>query len=111
MKHIGLFALAFLCSNNLLEANATIQQGLRHDFPPNNHNIYTLHGVISIRQADFSQAKVVLEEAIIAANKIISQSPKLYDAYYAKGIALSGLVLLGDMSNFQKAVESFLVSA
>jgi tetratricopeptide (TPR) repeat protein len=89
----GWIALAHLYTGNLPAARAAAETAHKYDVPHNNHNVAALLGIITLRQNDVTAAQEAFTAAIQHADKILGQTPELYDALDAKGIALCGLAL------------------
>lgn len=63
--------------------------------PNNNHNASALHGIIALRQGDEVAARGAFVRAIGQADEILSKTAEYYSALDAKGLALSGLAVVG----------------
>lgn len=100
-------AAACLYQKNLSVARAIAEEACDYDYPPNNHNVKTLLGVIALCQGDRVAAQQAFQEAIAHANKILGKKVQLYKALDAKGLALAGLALCDKMERLQEASESF----
>jgi hypothetical protein len=64
----------------------------------NNHNVHALRGVIALRQASqdlpgFGNLEGLFTAAIAHADALLAQTPELFDALDAKGLALCGLAV------------------
>src|SRR5690606_16038108 len=57
-------AKAHLFSRDLLKARATIEAACRYDVPQNNHNVWALYGVITLRQGDQAAAHKAFATAV-----------------------------------------------
>ncbi len=89
-------AQAYLFQNDLVNARATIEAALGYDVPQNNHNASALHGIIALRQGDEVAARGAFVRAIGQADEILSKTAEYYDALDAKGLALCGLLVIGN---------------
>jgi tetratricopeptide (TPR) repeat protein len=89
-------ALVYLLSDNLVDAQKSIEAALQYDVPENNHNASALHGIIVLRQGEEVAARGAFVRAIGQADEILSKTAEYYSALDAKGIALSGLVVSGE---------------
>ena len=127
--HNNTLALAHLYSGNLSAARAAIDAASKFDVPENNHNVAALLGIIALRQAaagkreafapsnlkspDASANASPLRDAINAftaaiehADKLLAQTPELYDALDAKGIALCGLAMCETVETPRRGVST-----
>ncbi len=86
-------ALAYLCAGNLQDARSTIETANSYDFPPNNHNVLALLGVITLRQRDITAAQKAFTAAIESAETMLNNNEQNYNALDAKGLTLCGLAL------------------
>lgn len=87
----GNLALAQLYAGDLPAARAAAEQARKFDYPLNNHNVLALLGVIARRQNDNAAAQDAFRAALAHAEDLLAQTPELYDAMYAKALALAGL--------------------
>ncbi|MBI5652999.1 MAG: hypothetical protein HZC40_21510 [Chloroflexi bacterium] len=91
--------------NHLNAARAAAEAACKFDVPQNNHNVAALLGIIALAQA--AQNPKGLEDpsglddpsgffraAIAHADALLAQTPELYAALDAKGIALCGLAII-----------------
>ncbi len=92
--------------SGLQAARAAAESARQYDEPQNNHNVLALLGVIALRQAavnpkglrdssGLGDAREAFTAAIQHADALLAQTPELYDALDAKGVALCGLSLCG----------------
>jgi tetratricopeptide (TPR) repeat protein len=80
----------------LVNARAAIQAALQYDAPENNHNASALHGIIALRQGERETAQEVFTKCIAQADEILSKTPDYYSALDAKGLAVAGLLVIGN---------------
>lgn len=85
--------LAHLYSGNLPEARSTIEEACKYNFPPNNHNVKALLGLILLRQDLHKQAHEAFSAAINQAGTLLGHAEKNYDALDCKALSLCGLAL------------------
>ncbi len=103
-----IIAISHLYSGDLTSAQEASETASQYDVPENNHNVFALLGVISLRQGDVDVAWTAFNEAATKANGILAQTAQYYDALDAKGIALCGLALCtGDAAYIEQAKEAF----
>jgi tetratricopeptide (TPR) repeat protein len=89
-------AQAHLLLNDLRNACATIEAALQYDVPENNHNATALHGIIALRQGERQTAQEAFTKSIAQADEILAKTRDYYSALDAKGLALSGLSVIGN---------------
>ena len=100
-------ACARLFQRDLIAAQSIAKEALRYHYPPNNHNVVGLLGVIALRQDSRSTAQQAFQEAIAYTEKILGEKTLLYDALDAKGLALAGLALCGEPGRLSEAAEAY----
>ncbi|MBM3129758.1 MAG: tetratricopeptide repeat protein [Chloroflexi bacterium] len=103
--------------SGLEAARAAAESARQYDVPQNNHNVAALLGIIALRHAaqsagaaDVVAARAAFTAAIAHADALLAQTPELYDALDAKGIALCGLALHNGLDRIERtnqAVETF----
>ena len=101
----GFIARAWLALGNLPEARAAAETGREADEPSNIPNVLVLLGIICLRQGEREAAA----EAFIAAaarSDAVLQFAANVNAFDSKGVALSGLVLCGDVSRLAAAIAA-----
>ncbi len=98
-------AQAHLYANNLPAARAAIEAAWRYDVPQNNHNAAALRGVIALQQGEATVAAQAFSQTLALADDLLAKTPQLYEALYAKGLALCGLAL-GEMRGAESGRES-----
>ena len=96
--------------DHLTAARAAIEAACKFDVPRNNHNVHALRGIIALAQhgrggvippqsGDITSplhiARESFQTAIAHADALLAQTPELYGALDAKGIALCGLAVVG----------------
>jgi tetratricopeptide (TPR) repeat protein len=86
-------ALAHLYNKNLNEALDAIKAASEYHVLENKHHVFSLRGIITLRQGDQVAGREACTAAVEAADRILAQSPNYYDALDARGLALAGLVL------------------
>ena len=86
-------ALAHFCAGALPAARAAAEAARRYDAPEYNHNVLALLGVIALRQDDRPAAREAFAAAVAAADGLLAQTPELFGALDAKGLACCGLAL------------------
>jgi hypothetical protein len=89
-------AQAYLFQNDLVNARATIEAALQYDVPIYNHNASALHGIIALRQGEEVAARGAFVRAIGQADEILSKTAEYYSALDSKGLAISGLLVIGN---------------
>jgi tetratricopeptide (TPR) repeat protein len=100
-------AQAKLMKNDLDDAYAITAEAQLYNVPQSNHDIYTLQGIIALRKNDPVNAASSFQTSISHADKILADTPEYYDALDAKGLALSGLVLVEGKEYIAFAKETF----
>jgi tetratricopeptide (TPR) repeat protein len=86
-------ALARLYSGNLPGSRSTIEEARKYNYPPNNHNVQALLGLILLRQGRHKQAHEAFSAAINEADTLLGHAEKNYKALDCKAISLCGLAL------------------
>ncbi len=89
-------AQAYLFQNNLFNAHLIIQAAFQYDVPQLNHDVSALHGIIALRQGGEVAARGAFVRAIGQADEILSKTAEYYDALDAKGLAICGLLVIGN---------------
>ena len=97
-----------LLSGDLENARSTAESARRYDYPPNNHNILALMGVIVLRQGDRAPAHEAFEAAVEASDILLGHSDTNYGALDAKGLSLCGLALCeGKRTYIEEAIHAY----
>ncbi len=99
-------ALAHFYSGNLPAARAAAEAARKYDEPTNSHNVLALLGIIALRQNDRAAAQEAFTTAIAHADALLVQTPQLYEALDAKGVALCGSGLCGGKGEAFANVDS-----
>jgi tetratricopeptide (TPR) repeat protein len=86
-------ALAHLHVANVESARSAVESARRYDVPENNHNVFALLGIISLRQLDLRAAQDAFATAIAHADMMSLRTLQNFDALDARGVALCGLHL------------------
>jgi len=100
-------AAACLSKGDPTNARNAIESACRQDYPGHNHHSFSLLGVIELRQGYHSLAQQAFTAAIAHADKMLGQTPQLYDALDARGLALCGLALCGDAARVNDAIAAY----
>jgi tetratricopeptide (TPR) repeat protein len=101
-------ALSQLFSGDLENAHSTAESARRYDYPKNNHNVLVLMGVIALRQGDSASAKDAFETTVKASDALLDHNERNYGALDAKGLALCGLALCDEDTNYiPDAISSY----
>jgi len=79
--------------SGLAAARAAAERACQYDVPENNHNAFALLGIIALAQTDVAAARTAFTTAIAHADALLAQTPELYGALDARGIALCGIAL------------------
>jgi tetratricopeptide (TPR) repeat protein len=96
-------ALAHLYSGHLAAAHAAAAQAEQYDYPPENHNISVLLGVIALRQNALPAAREAFSAAFTHAEGLLAHTPENFNALDAKALALAGL---GEIDNARAAYHA-----
>jgi tetratricopeptide (TPR) repeat protein len=89
-------AESYLFQDDVVNARATIEAALQYDVPEYNHNASALHGIIALRQGERETAQEAFTKSIAQADEILAKTPDYYSALDAKGLALCGLLVIGN---------------
>jgi tetratricopeptide (TPR) repeat protein len=100
-------AQAYLFSGDLESAWDTAEKLRKYDVPEINHSCVNVLGVIALRQGKISAANEAFDEAIVQADMILKTSPRYFQAWHAKGLAICGLALCDETNDPAAAVEAF----
>jgi tetratricopeptide (TPR) repeat protein len=101
-------ARAHLHSGDLEAARSIAESAFKYDYPMNNHNVFALLGVIALRQGDSASAKNAFKAAVEASDALLGHNKQNYDALDAKGLALCGLALCDEDTNYiPDAISSY----
>ena len=95
-------AQALLFSEKLSDAQQVAFTAKEYNRPTHNSQISTLHGIILLRQNEHQKAKAAFQKAIAQADEILAKTPGYYRALDAKGLALAGLVLTGNLTGLNE---------
>ena len=79
-----------------MDARTTIEIAFQYDVPMNNHNATALHGIIALRQGEREIAQEAFNKSIAQADEILAKTPDYYSALDAKGLAVAGLLVIGN---------------
>jgi tetratricopeptide (TPR) repeat protein/pimeloyl-ACP methyl ester carboxylesterase len=80
----------------------------KRDAPLNNPVAFAVLGIMALRLKDHhDEARTAFEKSIELADQLLNLCAQNYYALEAKGLALSGLVLSGDMDLKEKAVQTY----
>jgi tetratricopeptide (TPR) repeat protein len=97
-----------LFSSDLENARSIAESAFKYDYPLNNHNVFALLGVIALRQGDNASAKNAFETAVKASDALLGHNEQNYGALDAKGLALCGLALCYEDTNYiPDAISSY----
>ncbi len=94
-------------AGDLQLARTASEKTRQYDVPECNHTCLILLGVIALRQGEQIMAQEVFNETIVQADLILKESPQYFQAWGAKGIALCGLTLCGNIDYTAAATEAF----
>jgi tetratricopeptide (TPR) repeat protein len=86
-------AWAYFCADDLPAARIAAEAARRYDAPLYNHRALARLSVIALRQGDQPAAREAFAAAVAAADVLLAQTPELFDALDAKGLACCGLAL------------------
>jgi tetratricopeptide (TPR) repeat protein len=86
-------AMAELNANRLNEASSTLKPIIETEYRLHLPDILALNGVILLRRGLFEEAKAQFIATIELADSLLNQTPRLYQALEAKGLAGCGLAL------------------
>ncbi len=101
-------ALARLLCMDLKGARSSIEAARSYEYPPNDHNVLALSGLIALRMGETKAAKDAFISAIAKADEMLANSKNNFSALYAKGLAQSGLALCdGDKSHVDEAISAY----
>ncbi|MDP1624380.1 MAG: tetratricopeptide repeat protein, partial [bacterium] len=89
-------AVTLLLSGILKDALHVVQEAEKYDQPYYNFNISSLHGIIALRQGERETAQEAFAKSIAQADEILAKTPEYYSALDAKGLALAGLLVIGN---------------
>lgn len=96
----GYLATAYLLAGRIDEAEAAAQTARTHDILANRHITAALHGITLTRLNRPDDAIAAFEDAVRFADDLLRYEAGLYNARYARALALAGLSLLrGDDIN------------
>lgn len=79
----------------------------QYDYPLENTRAWTLLGIVALRQGERTAARQAFTTALRHANKLLAQTPQLYNVLDAKGLALCGLVLCEGRQHLASAQQAF----
>ncbi|MDL1975802.1 MAG: tetratricopeptide repeat protein [Deltaproteobacteria bacterium] len=101
-------ARAHLHSGDLEAARSIAESAFKYDYPMNNHNVFALLGVIALRQGDSASAKDAFETAVEVSDSLLGHNKQNFDALDAIGLALCGLALCDEDTNYiPDAISSY----
>lgn len=103
--HFGL-AWALLLTGGLTAAREAIETARRHDYPSNNAAMWTLMGIIQLRQAERAAAREAFSRGLAEANGLLKKFDKNLLALDTKALALCGLALCEDERHRELAAEA-----
>ncbi len=95
----GYLALAQLYAGDLPAARAAAEAARQYDEPQNNHSVLALLGLIALRQGAGPAAREAFNAAVAQADQMLAHSAQNYGALDARGLALCGLALGGDVES------------
>jgi hypothetical protein len=78
--------------DDLVPQLAEFETARSYEYPPNDHNVLALSGVIALRMGEIKAAKDAFVSAIAKADEMLAKSKNNFSALYAKGLSLSGAV-------------------
>ncbi len=104
--HFGL-ALAHLFAGELTVAREAIDAARTYDFPENNAAMWTVAGIIRLRQEEHAAACEAFSRALAEANGLLEKSDQNFSALDTKALALCGLALCEDERHLAAATEAF----
>ena len=80
----------------MIAAQIAVDKALQYDVPENNHTASALHGIIALRRGERETAQEAFTKSIAQADEILAKTPDYYSALDAKGLAVSGLLVIGN---------------
>jgi tetratricopeptide (TPR) repeat protein len=99
--------LACLYSGDLEGAKAAAETAQRYELPNFYHYVLTLLGVTALRQGDEATARQAFQGAVRQTEAMLQLSGDNVGALDARGLAASGLVVLGEQGWVEEAVSAF----
>jgi tetratricopeptide (TPR) repeat protein len=99
-------ALAHLYAGDLTQARAAANNARQHNEPTHNHYVFSLLGLIALRQRDLPAAREAFTETVVHAELLLKYEAN-FRALYSKGLALCGLALCDHPRHTAAAVEAF----
>jgi tetratricopeptide (TPR) repeat protein len=103
----GYLAYAYFFANDLSNARAAAEAAKQYDEPNNNHYVLAFLGLIALRQGDVAAAQAAFRDAVSHAGTMLTHNTQNYEALEAKGLALCGLAVCGDMGRAAEAAEAY----
>jgi serine/threonine protein kinase/tetratricopeptide (TPR) repeat protein len=100
-------ALTQLLRGELSAARESAEQAAQSNYPPNNHNVYGLLGVIAVRQENLIRAKEVFNQVLSIQKEGEVSTEDLPDAV---GLAAAGLVVCGDLNQLGVSAQNYSVA-
>jgi hypothetical protein len=100
-------ALAYLYSENLSGARAAAEIAQQYNEPEDNHFVFALLGLITLRQRDGNAAHEALAAAVSEADELLSYTAQNYYPLDTKGLALCGLMLCDGANRTAAASEAY----
>jgi tetratricopeptide (TPR) repeat protein len=98
-------SLALFFTNNLPYANELLKQARKCPFPPQNHHIGALQGLIYIFNKDFKAASEALAIALSETESILQKTKSNYRVLDCKGLSLSGLAVCHKSTDYAKKAK------
>lgn len=93
----GYLAMVLLLAGSAEEAEDVARTALQYDVPANRHFVAAVHGLALATLERGDEAERAFEQAVRYADALLKYSEGLYNARYARALALTGLaVLRGD---------------
>ena len=100
-------ACARLYQSDFIAARTIAEEARGYDYPPNNHHVAALLGMIALLQDDRPAAKQAFHEALVHVDKILGEKAQLHRVLDAKGLTLAGLALCGELECLPAAAEAY----
>jgi tetratricopeptide (TPR) repeat protein len=76
-------------------------------YPPNNHAVNLLTGIISLLSRDHAQAREEFKLALTQATDLLEKESRNYGARDTQGLALTGLALAGEEQLLPEAIAAY----
>jgi tetratricopeptide (TPR) repeat protein len=104
------YAQARLLTGEFTTARGAIETARIHDYPLNNAAMWTLMGIIQLREGETAESCEAFSQSLEEANVLLEKSDQNFSALDTRALALCGLTLCEDKQHMAAATDAFIAA-